>query len=274
MSLPDADILGEELTGTKVCNKVHREHFWVWELYASDIYRRPTSTLAKCPYFFSYAFHHDGIVLADFGNEGKEPSVSKVRVSFENADKHWSRKFHPYIQNQWVMSTYNESQNAPLPAVQWASNQFRLTTDDAGIGILCTKGALFIGVHFFSTGTQENYEDFGFRLFFRLRKMHANHTEILQKVLQQQMGVGVIRSEATHYGDTGVSIMEEENIINDFWDNSMLQSENKNIPENVAMDFDNNGRVQPNKNAQEPKNNAQVPGADPAAPAVEDPDDI
>ncbi|KAF8789579.1 hypothetical protein HNY73_007509 [Argiope bruennichi] len=66
-------------------------------------------------------------------NEGKEPKVERIKESFENSTNHWDKKFHPFIQNQWVYSTYCKSSVVALPPVTWASNQFRIVTDDAGI---------------------------------------------------------------------------------------------------------------------------------------------
>lgn len=261
MTLPDADLVAESKTG---CSKVNRDYFWIWELYATDIYRRPTSTKAKSPYFFSYAFHHDGIILGTFAGDGKEPTVSRHYKSFENNDHHWDTKFHPFVQNQWVFSSMCESENVPLPSIQWSSNQFRLTTDDSGIGILCTKGHLYIGTHFFSTGTVENHEDFGFRLFFRLRKMHANQSEILQRLLDEQMGRKK-PSTKSHHGDTGTSILEEPdpeqtNEITDFWDDTILGDELLHSaldrhPRNVKY---STPRTQPRSNA-----NGQAKTAEP-----------
>ncbi|KAF8763636.1 hypothetical protein HNY73_021800 [Argiope bruennichi] len=164
-----------------------------------------------------------GLAIATFNKEGKEPKVERIKESFDNSSHHWDKKFHPFIQNQWVYSTYCESSVVALPPVTWASNQFRIVTDDAGIGILLTKGLSYIGVHFYSTGTGENYEDFGFRLFFRLRKMHADQSELLQKIIDTQMGRITPQTE-THYGDPGTSIMDPDEST-DFWDNSFLRTE-------------------------------------------------
>ncbi|XP_055930232.1 uncharacterized protein LOC129960687 [Argiope bruennichi] len=221
LKLPNADIVAEAEEAK--CVKANKDYFWTWELFATDIYRRPTATNAKSPYFFSYAFHHDGIAIATFNREGKEPKVERIKESFDNSSHHWDKKFHPFIQNQWVYSTYCESSVVALPPVTWASNQFRIVTDDAGIGILLTKGLLYIGVHFYSTGTGENYEDFGFRLFFRLRKMHADQSELLQKIIDTQMGRITPQTE-THYGDPGTSIMDPDEST-DFWNNSFLRTE-------------------------------------------------
>ncbi|GFQ68722.1 uncharacterized protein TNCT_91631 [Trichonephila clavata] len=67
LMLPNANSAAEE-------NKcaVSKDTFWVWELFATDPYRRPTSNKAKSPYYFSYAFHHDGVVMAKFSAEDKK----------------------------------------------------------------------------------------------------------------------------------------------------------------------------------------------------------
>lgn len=64
-----------------------------------------------------------------------------------------------------MISTYNETQNVDLPVVTWASNQFRLITDDEGIGILCTREALHI-----DKLAGENCENFFFGLFSGIEK--------------------------------------------------------------------------------------------------------
>ncbi|GIY58756.1 hypothetical protein CDAR_573231 [Caerostris darwini] len=138
LKLPNAAIVAEAEEAK--CVKPNKDYFWTWELFATDIYRRPTSNNAKSPFFFSYAFHHDGIAIAKFNTEGKEPTVERVKESFDNSAHHWDKKFHPFIQNQWVYSTYCESSVVALPPVTWLSNQFRITTDDSGIGVLLTKG--------------------------------------------------------------------------------------------------------------------------------------
>lgn len=218
------------LTGEKkeIKKCASTEDFYVWELFASDIYRRPTSTVAKSPYFFSYAFHHDGVAVANFQKNGQAPIITKHFKSFENADHHWDKAFHPFVQNQWVEKIYCESKDVPLPPVKWSSNTFRLTTDDDGVGILCTKRALFIGVHFYSTGTGINFENFGMRLFFRLRKLTANTDDILKRLLDKTMGRPV-EPEPTHYGDTGDSIDVESSLLPDIWDNSLLDQENQGL---------------------------------------------
>ncbi|GBL99661.1 hypothetical protein AVEN_185874-1, partial [Araneus ventricosus] len=62
--------------------------------------RRPTSTKAKSPYFYEYAFHHDGVVMAKFQNRGQPPELLHKHSDFENARTHFEIKFHPYINNQ------------------------------------------------------------------------------------------------------------------------------------------------------------------------------
>ncbi|GIY04961.1 hypothetical protein CDAR_565091 [Caerostris darwini] len=51
--------------------------------------------------------------------------------------------------------------------------------------------------------------------------MHADQSELLQKIIDTQMGRITPQNE-THYGDPGTSIMEENS---DFWDNSFLRTE-------------------------------------------------
>lgn len=70
--------------------------------------------------------------------------------------------------------------------IQWTSNTFNFATDHAGIGIFCLKQKINIGVHFYSTGTRENFGDFSFKLYFRLRKLYAN--KIMQRLLDREIG--------------------------------------------------------------------------------------
>lgn len=111
--LPGGNLVAESKTGN--CAKASRDYFRVWELYATDIYRRQTSTKAKSPYFFSYTFHHDGIIVETFAGDGKEPAVTRHHKSFDNAGHHWDGEFHPFVQNHWVYLTMCESENTPLP---------------------------------------------------------------------------------------------------------------------------------------------------------------
>ncbi|GFQ68732.1 uncharacterized protein TNCT_91671 [Trichonephila clavata] len=154
--IPNANSTAEE-------NKcaVSKDTFWVWELFATDLYRRPTSNNAKSPYYFSYAFHHDGVVMAKFSAEDKDktppPEIIRKLKDFDIENGHFDFKFHPYIVNQYVYSMFNESDGTLTPPIIWKSNQYTLTTDDAGIGILCLKQYMTVAIHFFSKGTGENF---------------------------------------------------------------------------------------------------------------------
>ncbi|GBM37520.1 hypothetical protein AVEN_4193-1 [Araneus ventricosus] len=106
---------------------------------------------------------------------------------------------------------FNESDNSPTPPIVWKSNQFTFSTDDAGMGILCLKQFLIIGVHFFSKGTGENC---GFQLFFRLGKIQAEN--LMQRLKDREIGRPV--SVLSYLGETGDALSNEEN---DFWDNSV-----------------------------------------------------
>lgn len=104
----------------------NKDGTYVWELYAYDPYRRPTSTKVKSPYFYEYAFHHDGVVMAKFQNRDQPPELLRKHSDFGNARSHFEIKFHPYINNQYVNSIMCESEGSPILPIVWKSNQFTL----------------------------------------------------------------------------------------------------------------------------------------------------
>ncbi|GBO18566.1 hypothetical protein AVEN_201327-1 [Araneus ventricosus] len=207
LKLPNANTFAEE-------GKLSKETAWVWELYAYNPYRRPTFNKAKSPFFYEYGFHHDGIVMGKFAAEDHAPEIIRKHTEFENSESNFDIKIHPYINNQYIWSMFNESDNSPTPPILWKSNQFTLTTDDAGIGILCLKQFLSIGVRFFSKRTGEDFENFGFQLFFRLRKIQAEN--LMQRLMDREIGRPV--PVLTHLGETGDALSNEANY---FWDNAV-----------------------------------------------------
>ncbi|GFR08493.1 uncharacterized protein TNCT_666571 [Trichonephila clavata] len=70
---------------------------------------------------------------------------------------------------------FNESDGTSTLPIIWKSNLYTLTTDDAGIGILRLKQYMTLAIHFYSKGTGENFENFGFQLNFFGGKLQADN---------------------------------------------------------------------------------------------------